>query len=89
MHAEKVENAMQWVSLGNARRPADGIPKFHSGARVPFAKLHAVGVGDASGENKRLNVKVLKERCCECACDGGHVTPGKWSVEAGVMTSEE
>ena len=56
---------------------------------VPFAKLHAVSVDDASGENKRLNVKVLKERYCECACDGGHVMPGKWNSEADVMTIEE
>ena len=49
----------------------------------------AVGTGDASAESKRLNVKVLKERCCECACDGGHVMLGKWNSEAEVMTIEE
>ena len=89
MHVEKAENAMQGVLLGNAGRPVDGIPEFRSDAGVPFAKLHAVGAGDASVESKRLNVKVLKERCCECACGDGRIMPRKWSMEAGVMTSEE
>ena len=48
-----------------------------------------VGVGNASVESKRLNVKMLKVRCSGCACDGEHVMLRKWSTKVGVRTTEE
>ena len=34
-------------------------PVYSPSTGVPFAKLHAVGVGDASAESTRLKVKML------------------------------